>query len=152
VVRVATEKAQSVAFRYQDRPVLGADTVVVVDGAVLGKPLGPADAVHMLKRLSGRDHDVLTGLAVVWGGETRTAVERTRVWMAPIDDAEIQAYVRSGEPLDKAGAYAIQGRASRFISRIEGSYTNVVGLPVATVAALLKSMAAGAAGGRRRAL
>jgi septum formation protein len=152
VVRLATEKAAAVAARLVNRPVLGADTVVVVDETVLGKPVGPADAIRMLQRLSGREHEVLTGIAVFWGKRRRTAVERTRVWFSALDDAEIRAYVDSGEPMDKAGAYAIQGRASRFIPRIDGSYTNVVGLPVAAVTAVLKELSAERAARRRAAL
>ncbi len=108
--------------------MLGADTVVVVDEAVLGKPETDAEAIAMLTRLSGRAHDVLTGVALAWPGQARSAVVKPRVWFAPLDDDEIRWYVATGEPLDKAGAYAIQGLACRFVLRIEGSYSNVVGL------------------------
>jgi septum formation protein len=138
VERIARAKAEGVASNYPARPVLGADTAVVVEGDVLGKPIDAADASQMLRRLSGRAHDVLTGLALVWNGRVHAAVERTSVQMSVLSDADIAAYVASGEPADKAGAYAIQGLASRFIPRIEGSYSNVVGLPVATVLRLLK--------------
>ncbi len=120
--------------------MIGADTTVVVDGQALGKPTGPGDAKAMLGRLNGRAHDVLTGVAVVGPGGARSGVERTRVWFDPMTADEIDRYVATGEPLDKAGAYAIQGLASRYIPRIEGSYTNVVGLPVALVARLMADL------------
>ena len=140
VRRVALAKAQAVAARRANDMVLGADTIVVVDGDVLGKPVNDADAVAMLTRLSGRSHHVLTAVAVVAGGRSVDTVEDTTVSMHPLTATEIVAYVESGEPRDKAGAYAIQGRASRFIPRIEGSYTNVVGLPIAAVDGLLRQL------------
>ncbi len=115
--------------------MLGGDTTVVVDGHIFGKPLDDGEARQMLERLSGRPHDVLTGVALAWRGAMRARVEKTTVWFRPLSAAEIAWYVASGEPRDKAGAYAIQGLASRFIPRIEGSYANVVGLPVAAVLA-----------------
>jgi len=118
--------------------VLGADTVVVLDDEVLGKPVDDADAVRMLTGLSGRAHRVLTAVALVGMATTVDSIEETIVWMQALTPTEIVAYVESGEPRDKAGAYGIQGRASRFIPKIEGSYTNVVGLPVAAVDALLR--------------
>jgi septum formation protein len=120
--------------------VLGADTVVVLDGDTLGKPVDDGDAARMLRRLSGRTHEVLTGVALCIAGRCLSAVERTAVEFAPLTDADIAWYVASGEPRDKAGAYAIQGRASRFVVRIDGSYSNVVGLPVATVHRLLTAL------------
>lgn len=135
--RVARAKALAVAARWPDAVVLGADTIVVVDGDVMGKPRDAADAVRMLERLSGRAHQVLTAMAATWDGRVAEAVEETLVWFAALTPAQIAAYVASGEPMDKAGAYGIQGKASRFIPRIEGSYTNVVGLPIAAVDALL---------------
>ena len=132
--RVAEAKARAVRSKVHGRPVLAADTVVVVDGQILGKPVDAADAARMLRVLSGREHEVLT--AVSFG--PNTVVARTVVEFEPLTRAEIEWYVASGEPMDKAGAYGIQGLASRFIARIEGSYTNVVGLPVALVYALLK--------------
>ncbi len=138
VQRLAREKAQAVAARISDRPILGADTVVALDGDTLGKPANGDEARHMLRRLSGRAHSVLTGVALEWRERREVRVERTMVWMVEISEAEIAWYVESGEPMDKAGAYAVQGRASRFIKRIEGSYTNVVGLPVAAVTQLLR--------------
>lgn len=132
--RMAMSKARAVIPKAGGRPVLAADTVVVVDGDILGKPADPADATRMLTRLAGRTHEVLT--AVTLGAHT--VVARTTVEFAPLSAAEIASYVASGEPMDKAGAYGIQGLASRFISRIEGSYSNVVGLPVALVYGLVK--------------
>lgn len=137
VERLAVEKAQAVAALRPGEVVVGADTTVVVDGRILEKPRDAADAAAMLRALSGRAHEVLTGVAVVASGRIRTGVESTLVWFDPLSDADIAHYVASGEPMDKAGAYGIQGWASRFIPRIEGSYANVVGLPVQLVARLL---------------
>jgi len=131
--RLARAKADAVAARAPDRVVLAADTIVVVDGDVFGKPVDQADARRMLEHLSGRSHEVMTGVAVAAAGTVRTAVERTEVEFIPLTPAEITCYVSTGEPMDKAGAYAIQGLASRFVARISGSYSNVVGLPVARV-------------------
>jgi septum formation protein len=136
VERLAREKAAAGARRHPDALVLGADTTVTLDGAVLGKPVDAAEAAGMLRRLSGRTHEVLTGIAIAWRGAIASHVERTAVAMAPLSEADIAWYVASGEPLDKAGAYAIQGLASRFIPRIDGSYANVVGLPVTAVLGL----------------
>jgi septum formation protein len=132
--RVAEAKAHAVLARSHGRPVLAADTVVIVDGHILGKPADDADARRMLQLLSGRVHDVLTAVTL----DEATEVETTAVEFAPLSDEEIAWYVASGEPHDKAGAYGIQGRASRFVTRIEGSYSNVVGLPIALVYKLLK--------------
>lgn len=135
VRRMACEKAEAVAPRWPGRAVLAADTMVVVQEQVLGKPADANDAVRMLGLLAGRDHLVMTGVCL-WGGASpapRLHVEQTRVWFAPMSEAEIAWYVATGEPADKAGAYAIQGLGSRFVTRIEGSYSNVVGLPVAQV-------------------
>ena len=137
VERLARQKAAAGAARAKDAFVLGADTVVVQRGDVLGKPADAASAAAMLRRLSGRAHDVFTGVAIAWPDGLVAEVERTRVWMTALTDAEIAEYLATGEPLDKAGAYGIQGWASRFIPRIEGSYTNVVGLPIAAVVQLL---------------
>ena len=134
VRRLALAKARAVAGRHPACLVLGADTTVVVDGTILGKPVDAADARAMLRRLSGRAHQVLTGVALVRDGRTvEVDVAVTDVWFAPMTDADVDAYVANGEPMDKAGAYGIQGRASRFVTRIDGSYSNVVGLPVALV-------------------
>jgi septum formation protein len=144
--RLAREKAFAVFEKRPQDLVLGADTIVVIDGAILGKPRNVADAARMLRLLSGRVHEVITGVCVVSkdlasnSPETRVASETTRVTMNQISDAEIQAYIATGEPMDKAGAYAIQGIASRWIPRIEGDYSNVVGLPVAVVYRLLREM------------
>ncbi|MSO83777.1 MAG: septum formation inhibitor Maf [Acidobacteria bacterium] len=135
--RVALLKVEAVIPLAPGRPVLGADTIVIVDNAVLGKPADAADARRMLRLLSGREHTVMTAVCLVnptaESGRIQTSVARTTVEFRPLSDAEIDWYVASGEPLDKAGAYAIQGLASRFITRIQGSYSNVVGLPVAVV-------------------
>jgi len=138
--RLAREKALAVwRVRPQD-VVLGADTIVVVDEAILGKPRDAEDAARMLRMLSGRAHYVITGvcLAGPGEGEARTSSESTLVTMSELSDDEIRAYVATGEPMDKAGAYAIQGMASRWIPRIEGDYSNVVGLPVARVYRMLR--------------
>ena len=138
--RMAREKALAVFALRSNDLILGADTVVVVDGIILGKPRDAADARRMLRMLSGRTHEVITGVCVAGGklGNETTRSEATLVIMGALSDDEIRAYVASGEPMDKAGAYAIQGRASRWISRIEGDYFNVVGLPVALVWKMLK--------------
>ena len=139
VERLAIEKAQA-AFKDlpdQHQVVLGADTTVVLDGRILGKPEDRADAIAMLTALSGRAHEVMTGIAIVSALGVRSGVAHTRVWFAAITNEDISWYVGTGEPTDKAGAYAIQGLASRFIIRIEGSYTNVVGLPVTLVSSIL---------------
>jgi septum formation protein len=144
VQRLAEEKAQTVwnVHRSLDRAddpliVLGADTCVVCDGHILGKPVDTADARRMLELLSGRTHAVLTGLAAVTGIKVVRDVEITQVTFNQLNDAEIARYIASGEPLDKAGAYAIQGYAARWIPRIEGCYFNVMGLPIARTIALL---------------
>ena len=137
VERLARQKAAAGAARVPDAFVLGADTVVVQGNDVLGKPADSEDAAAMLRRLSGRAHDVLTGVALAWPGGIVADVDRTRVWMNALTETDIASYLATGEPFDKAGAYGIQGWASRFIPRIEGSYSNVVGLPVALVVQLL---------------
>jgi septum formation protein len=121
--------------------VLGADTTVTLDSHILGKPEDPADAARMLRLLSGRTHRVITGIAVVTAQDTKVAAEITEVQFLSPSEEEIAAYVATGEPMDKAGAYAIQGRAARWIPRIEGCYFNVVGLPIALVSTLLQSLA-----------
>jgi len=136
--RLAREKALAVARQRPHDVVLGADTLVVVDGQLLGKPSDAADAARMLRLLSGREHRVITGVCLVANGQPSVASETTLVTVSEIADKEIAGYVASGEPLDKAGAYAIQGIASRWIPRIEGDYGNVVGLPVALVYAMLR--------------
>lgn len=138
--RVARLKADAGARRHPDAIVLAADTVVIVDDTVFGKPASDADAVAMLERLSGRVHVVLTAVAAVFGDRVIERAEETSVWMRPLSVGQIRDYVATGEPDGKAGAYAIQGVASRFVTRIEGSYTNVVGLPVATVDEILREL------------
>ncbi len=143
VRRLAEVKARAVAARISPPAiVIAADTVVVMDGEVLGKPASAEDAAQMLRRLGGRTHQVLTGLAVlrIPGGAARVELETTQVTFAPLTEAEIEAYVASGEPLDKAGAYAIQGRGGRFVARVEGCYFNVVGLPLARLYRMLSEM------------
>jgi len=132
VQRVAQEKAVAIEADPDDI-VFGADTVVVLDGEILGKPRDPADALHMLESLSGREHAVLTGICFRRATETILDVAKTRVWFLPLSREDLEDYVATGEPMDKAGAYAIQGLASKFIQRIDGSYTNVVGLPIELV-------------------
>jgi septum formation protein len=145
VTRLAREKAQVAFARLsaeaadsENLVVLGADTTVTVDNQILGKPEDAADAARMLRLLSGRSHRVATGVAVVTAKSTDVAAEVTKVEFLALSDAEIKSYVAGGEPMDKAGAYAIQGRAARWIPRIEGCYFNVVGLPLALVSTLLK--------------
>jgi len=142
VLRLAEEKAAMVARRRPGTVVLGADTVVVADGLILGKPADDRDAAEMLARLSGKNHEVLTGVSIRADGRQVGAVERTVVRFLRLAPEEIAWYVASGEPRDKAGAYAVQGLASRFVDRIEGSYSNVVGLPVARVYQLLRQVGA----------
>lgn len=165
--RLAREKALSVSRARPQDLVLGADTIVVIDEAILGKPVDPDDAIRMLRLLSGRVHRVITGVCLVArvgsgqlpmaseaghaesrshsyktmrseDRELRAASETTLVTMSELSDGEIREYVATGEPMDKAGAYAIQGMASRWIPRIEGDYSNVVGLPVALVYGMLR--------------
>lgn len=133
VVRLALEKAEAVAVSYPDEIVLGADTTVVIDGQMLAKPVDLDDAHRMLRMLAGNWHEVLTGVAVVKNNETRSAIQRTRVKFAVMSDAEINFLAERGDPLDKAGAYAVQAQAALFIEGIEGDYWNVVGLPVSLV-------------------
>jgi len=142
VARFAEAKARAVAESVGENNraiVVGADTAVELDGAIFGKPRDAVDAREMLSYLSGRTHYVLTGIFVLRlpDGVTRSAVERTAVTFAPLDPIEIEANIASGEPFDKAGGYAIQGRAGRYIPRIDGCYFNVVGLPLASLHALL---------------
>ena len=139
--RMAAEKALEVAARSPaESLVLGADTVVVVGAEILNKPGNSEEAARILRELSGRSHRVLTGVCLVKAPRTIEArgESDTRVWFRPLAEDEIRDYVATGEPLDKAGAYGIQGRASRFVTRIEGCYFNVVGLPVALVDEMLR--------------
>ena len=150
VTRLAREKAEAVYNEITNAPaseqrasappqvVLGADTTVTLDNHILGKPENPADAARMLRLLSGRTHRVITGVALVSAASTEVAAEVTAVRFLALSDQEIDDYIVTGEHIDKAGAYAIQCRAARWIPRIEGCYFNVVGLPIALVSALLE--------------
>jgi septum formation protein len=157
VERLARDKAGAALQRFEERAqrscrgperaalddliVLGADTAVVVDGTILGKPRDDRDSAAMLAALSGRRHEVLTGVCLRSASSERGRVETTSVYMAGLTADDIAWYVASGEGRDKAGAYAVQGLASRFVIGIEGSYSNVVGLPIATVSTLLRELA-----------
>lgn len=146
--RLARDKALKIWRQRPQDIVLGADTVVVVGDEILGKPVDAEDAARMLRLLSGREHCVITGVCLAFPGnpglreypEVRIASETTLVVMSELSEEDIREYVAGGEPMDKAGAYAIQGRASRWIPRIEGDYSNVVGLPVALVYQMLRSV------------
>ena len=138
-VENARRKAEDVAAKEGGNvPVLGADTVVAVDETILGKPKDETDAVRMLRLLSGRQHFVYTGIAFVYRGEVYGDVVRTEVWVDELSEKEIDAYIATGEPMDKAGAYAVQGIAAKFIPRIDGSFSNVVGLPLHAVKELAR--------------
>lgn len=138
-LRLAEEKARAVAQRFPSRYVLGADTIVVADEHVLEKPLDHDDAARMLRMLSGREHQVTTAVSLVKpDGESDTRACTTRVFFRVLSEEEIQRYVASNEPMDKAGAYAIQGGAAGFADRMEGEYSNVVGLPLPLVTEILK--------------
>jgi septum formation protein len=143
VTRLAREKAEAVypqlAPTHPDLIILGADTTVTLDNHILGKPENPEDAARMLRLLSGRTHRVITGVAIVSATQTQSAAEVTAVQFLTLSEEEIQAYIATGEPNDKAGAYAIQGHAARWIPRIEGCYFNVVGLPISLVSTLLET-------------
>jgi septum formation protein len=139
-LRSAQDDSPSLGAQDDSLVVLGADTTVVLDGVILGKPEDAADAARMLRLLSGRTHRVITGVAVVTATRTEVAAEVTAVRFLTPNDEEIAAYIATGEPMDKAGAYAIQGRAAKWIPRIEGDYFNVVGLPIALVSALLEGL------------
>ncbi|MBE5801487.1 MAG: septum formation protein Maf [Clostridiales bacterium] len=131
VKELARRKCEDVASRYPDRLVLAADTLVCVDDEVLGKPVDEADALRMLKMLCGREHQVHTGVCLRCpDGRMMNQVATTQVSFLPVDEATLKRYIATGEPMDKAGAYAIQGRAGAFVKGIEGSPTNVIGLPL----------------------
>lgn len=138
---LALDKALRVAASRFEALVIGADTVVVLRGTRLGKPKDRAEARAMLERLHGRKHEVWTGLATIHRGEQRTAAECTVVRMARLSDRDLDDYVATGEPLDKAGAYGIQALAGQFVKHLEGDYTNVVGLPLARLRAMLEEFA-----------
>lgn len=144
VLRLAREKAMAVAGMRDGRFFIGADTVVVCDGEIMGKPRDAADAARMLRKLSGVPHEVITGFAV-YDREREDAVCQavtTRVFFKPLREEEIAAYIATGCPFDKAGAYAIQGGAAHMVERIDGSYTNVVGLPLCEVVEALRRIGA----------
>ncbi len=145
VARVARDKARHVARQLREQgeashPVLGADTEVVLDGEILGKPRDRAHGIEMLRKLSGRTHDVLSGVCVLQDGREYAALNVSRVTFRPLTEAELSIYWDTGEPADKAGAYAIQGRAAEFIERLEGSYSGVMGLPLYELAGILREI------------
>jgi septum formation protein len=150
VGRLAVEKSRAVALIHPAAVVLGADTAVVVGDEIFGKPADDDDAARMLAALSGKDHVVWTGLAVTLGGETVSTVERSVVRFSPLSPQEVAWYVATGEPRDKAGAYAVQGLASRFVEEVRGSYSNVVGLPVSTFYRILRQLGVADQPGLRR--
>lgn len=139
VARMACDKARAVRERGSQLPVLAADTIVVIDGLILGKPLDRADGIDMLGRLSGRTHQVLTAVALATAGGLEFRVSASEVRMRPVTPAECAAYWESGEPRDKAGGYAIQGRGALFIEHLSGSYSGVMGLPLHETGLLLTS-------------
>jgi septum formation protein len=138
VLRIAEAKARAVQAS-DDEIVLAADTTVVLGTEIMGKPKDAADAARMLRALAGKRHDVITAICLRHAKGMKTDIASTAVWFAHLSDAEISDYVASGEPMDKAGAYGIQGLASKFIDRIDGSYSNVVGLPVALTYCLISA-------------
>ena len=145
VARLSEEKALAVLQHYPDKVVLAADTSVVVEDQILGKPADTQDAIDTLKMLAGQNHQVLTGVSLVSNAgselgqqKLETIVTTTQVYFLPLSEQDIQGYVATGEPMDKAGSYGIQGKAAIFVDRIEGSYSNVVGLPLAQTGMLLK--------------
>lgn len=138
-VRLAREKALAVARRHPGVPVLGADTVVVLEHRVLGKPATPADAAQMLAELAGRDHRVVTAVALARDGTAEERYDATRVWFRPLTPELIAAYVATGEPMDKAGAYGVQGYGAVLVQRIEGDFFSVMGLPLRLVVELLEA-------------
>ena len=138
--RLAREKANAIAVRDPDLIVIGADTVVVINRKVLGKPTDAADAARMLGMLSGREHTVVTAVAVSRGRKLRSAVEEVRVKFRRLRDDEIEAYIATGEPMDKAGAYGIQGFGATIVERIEGDYFAVMGLPLGRLVGLMRDV------------
>jgi len=136
--RLARGKCAVIAEREPDALVIGSDTIVVVDGEVLGKPKDEGDAAHMLRRLSGRSHIVVTAVAVAWSGEIRSAVEEVNVTFHSLSDDDIAAYIATREPMDKAGAYGIQGYGATIVERVDGDYFAVMGLALNLLARLLR--------------
>jgi septum formation protein len=141
--RLAREKAHTLALRHPDALVIGSDTIVVIDGAILGKPTDAADAVRMLLQLAGREHTVYTSVAVAHAGRTLSAVEAVQVHFRPLDRAHAEAYVATGEPMDKAGAYGIQGFGATLVERINGDYFAVMGLPLGRLVELIGELGYG---------
>ncbi len=140
VARLSVLKAQAVYPLCQDGDIIiAADTVVVCDGLIMGKPRSEADAFSMLRRLSGRDHQVMTGLSVLCDDKVESVTVTTTLRLRPLSAEEIRAYIATGEPMDKAGAYGIQGLAAMFVVGLDGDYYNVMGLPVCTLTQLLRS-------------
>ena len=133
-------KAEAVFGKHPEETVLGADTIVALDGEILGKPKDAEDAVRMLRELSGKTHDVFTGVTILCGKAKKTFAERTAVTFYDLTEEEILSYVSTGEPLDKAGAYGIQGKGVTLVKRISGDYSNVVGLPVSRVVRVLRTL------------
>lgn len=140
VQRLARTKAEAVAERHSGEIVLGADTTVVVDGQVVGKPVDVEDAKRMIRSLAGRWHEVLTGVAIAKSGRCEHGLQSTRVKFSPMSQVEIDFLAENGDPLDKAGAYAVQAQAALFIEAIEGDYWNVVGLPISLVYRLVGNL------------
>lgn len=138
--RLALEKARTVARDAPDAVVIGSDTIVVLDGDVLGKPRDEAHAAEMLARLANRSHVVMTAVAVLWRGAERSAVEQVSVSMGPLDRAQIDAYIATREPMDKAGAYGIQGYGATIVERVDGDYFSVMGLPLYRLVHLLREL------------
>ena len=138
--RLARGKCAVIAEREPGALVIGSDTIVVVDGDVLGKPTNEGDAAHMLRRLSGRSHIVVTAVAVAWRGETRSAVEEVNVTFHSLSDDDIAAYIATREPMDKAGAYGIQGYGATIVERVDGDYFAVMGLPLQLVIRVLREL------------
>ena len=138
--RLAREKASAIAVGDPDLITIGADTVVVINRKVLGKPSDTADAARMLGMLSGREHTVITAVAVARGGELRSAIEEVRVRFRRLRDDEIEAYIATGEPMDKAGAYGIQGFGATIVERVEGDYFAVMGLPLVRLVGLMRDV------------
>ena len=141
-LRLADAKARAALAQYPDAIIIGADTTVAADDQLLGKPLDAQDAARMLRLLSGRSHHVTTAVAVLTRKETLIAAETTRVFFSALTEEDLAAYRGTGEPFHKAGAYAIQGRAAQWIPRIEGDFSNVVGLPLARLAEMLRTLGA----------
>ena len=140
VMYLSRGKASEVAAKYPDKLVIAADTIVWADGRALGKPHSEAEAFGMLRALSGKAHEVYTGVTVMLGEKMLCESECTRVYFRELTDDEIYAYIATGEPMDKAGAYGIQGRASLMVEKIDGDYFNVVGLPLCRLGKMLRSM------------